>query len=185
MKKITVLTTSIVAFVTTVSMNFSSHTPAEIPYPTGFRGWTHIKTAVTGISKTPQGRTDGFHSIYANKLAMEGYKTGHFPDGSIIVFDKHAADSLPGVYKPGERKFVDVMFKDSKLYAESGGWGFEEFSGNSKTEGRLTPARRENCFKSCHQHQKESDFVFTKWESDFDEFVGAAIPLGKLLYRYP
>jgi hypothetical protein len=57
-----------------------------------------------------------------------------------------------------------VMYKDSAAFIDTGGWGFEEFTADSKTEGRLSMEQQQNCFKSCHLSQKNTDFVFTKYK---------------------
>lgn len=134
-----------------------------IPYPEGFRKWVHIKTALTGFGRVPQTKFDGLHHIYANEKAMMGYETGQFPDGAIIVFDKHTVDTTSNAIRSGSRKFINVMYKDSNAFPDTGGWGFEEFTGDSRTEGRLSIERQLSCFKSCHLSRKSTDFVFTKF----------------------
>ena len=139
----------------------TSHT---MPYPEGFRKWVHIKTTLTGIGVVPQRKFDGFHHIYANEKAVTGYETGHFPDGAIIVFDKQTVDTLynsNNTLGSGTRKYIDVMYKDSKAFSDTGGWGFEEFTGDSRTEGRLSIEQQQSCF-TCHKSQKDADFVFSK-----------------------
>jgi hypothetical protein len=59
-----------------------------------------------------------------------------------------------------DRRFIDVMIKDSERYAETGGWGFEEFKGNGRTEGSLNAQERTACY-SCHTGVKGHDFVFS------------------------
>jgi hypothetical protein len=62
--------------------------PADpVPYPAGYRTWVHVKSARVNHRSPTAGRYGGLHHIYANKEAMEGYRTGKFPDGSIIGFD--------------------------------------------------------------------------------------------------
>jgi hypothetical protein len=135
-----------------------------IPYPEGFRKWTHIKTTLTGFNNIPQKKFDDFHHIYANEKAMLGYYSGHFPDGSVIVFDKHSVDTSNGSIKPGIRKFINVMYKDSVAFKDTGGWGFEEFTAESRTEGRLSIQRQQACFTACHAGQGSADFVFSRYE---------------------
>jgi hypothetical protein len=43
----------------------------------------------------------------------------------------------------------------------AGGWGFEEFNGDSRTERALTDETRAACF-ACHLKQKDQDYVFSK-----------------------
>lgn len=135
-----------------------------IPYPEGFRKWVHIKTTLTGFGNVPQKKFDGFHHIYANEKAIKGYETGQFPDGSMIVFDKQTVDTTRRAMTSGIRKFINVMYKDSAAFIDTGGWGFEEFTGDSKTDGHLSIEQQQNCFKSCHLSKKNTDFVFTKFK---------------------
>lgn len=158
-----ILSLCMVGIISLVFMSFEDINDRAMPYPEGFRKWVHVKTTLTGFGRVPQTKFDGFHHIYANEKAITGYETGHFPDGAIIVFDKQVADTARNVIKSGSRKFINVMYKDSKAFADTGGWGFEEFTGDSKTEGRLSVERQQSCFKSCHQAQASTDFVFTKF----------------------
>jgi hypothetical protein len=139
----------------------STQAEGEVPYPEGYRQWTHVKTAIIGHESPAFARFGGIHHIYANKKAQDGYKTGHFEDGSILVFDVLHAVLTKTDVEEGERKFVDVMVKDSSLYKGTGGWGFEEFKGNSKTERTVRHLASSECFK-CHASRKESGYVFSR-----------------------
>ena len=109
----------------------------ELPYPEGFRKWVHIKTSLTGFGKVPA-KKNGWLSFHYLPMKKPCKGTGQviFPDGSIIVFDKHNVDTSNGVIKPGSRKFINMMYKDSAAFKDTGGWGFEEFTGDSRTEGQ-------------------------------------------------
>jgi hypothetical protein len=52
------------------------------------------------------------------------------------------------------------MRKNGKKYSETGGWGFEGFAGDSKSE-RLAKDGGTSCFE-CHQWEKRTDYVFSK-----------------------
>ena len=131
-----------------------------MPYPQNYRQWVHIKSGLVGPQSPIYARYGGLHHIYANDKAMEGYRTGHFPDGAVIVFDLLEVQENAGVTTESARRFIDVMTKDSKLHAETGGWGYEEFKGDSQTERSLTAETKAQCAKS-HASQKAHDFVFS------------------------
>ncbi|MCI0751225.1 MAG: cytochrome P460 family protein [Flammeovirgaceae bacterium] len=132
----------------------------EVPYPEGYRHWAHVKTAIVG-HENPFMRFRGMHHIYANDLAMKGYVSGKFPDGSVIVFDLLEIKTEPNTdIVEGERKFIDVMVKDSLRYDSTGGWGFEEFNKNSLTERNILNLSKQKCF-NCHAKTKPTDFVFS------------------------
>ena len=86
-------------------------------------------------------------------------KGGSFPDGSVLVFDLLEAREENGAYAEGSRKLLGVMVKDRQRYKLTGGWGFEAFKGDSRTERTVTDAAGQ-CF-GCHQQQKANDFVFS------------------------
>lgn len=146
-------------------VSFINHTAAnkDIPFPDGYRRWTNVKTSIAGYQNPEPKKFDGYHHIYANDKAMTGYPTGNFPDGAIIVFDVQEIITTKNGIEPGSRKFIDVMVKHNTLYKDTGGWGFEEFSGDSKSEGRLNLERQQKCF-NCHSSQKDSDFVFSQYK---------------------
>ena len=61
---------------------------------------------------------------------------------------------------PGHPTMVQVMVKDSKRYAETGGWGFGRFIDGKPAD----EAQHKACF-ACHSKNadvKAHDFVFTR-----------------------
>jgi hypothetical protein len=151
MKKFLPLILCLLIFVTVAAFTFNG----EVPYPEDFRQWTHIKTRL--VEKHNQ--NEGFTHIYANTKAMEGYTTGKFPEGSILIFDVIQASKTDSISNEGKRKHTDVMIKDSVKFASTGGWGYEEFSGDSK-KPVLTVQVKTQCF-NCHAQQ--SDYVFSEF----------------------
>ena len=102
----------------------------------------------------------GIHHIYANDKALEGYKSGKFPDGAVIVFDLLEVVQSDNAITEGSRKFVGVMQKNSKLFPETAGWGFESFKDDSME--RAVKDMKADCF-SCHYARIESDYVFSQY----------------------
>jgi hypothetical protein len=131
----------------------------EVSYPEGYREWAHVRSAVITQQSSAFKRFGGLHHIYANPKALDGYRTGTFADGAALVFDVLEIQEKEGTLTEGTRRFVDVMLKDSKRFASTGGWGFEEFNGDSKSERTLTNPTKQ-CFQ-CHTAQKESSYVFS------------------------
>jgi hypothetical protein len=148
-------------FFVLVAVSFSQLTTA-VDYPEGYRHWTHVKSELIGPDSPAHKRFGGLHHIYANDKAMEGYESGKFPDGSVLIFDLLEVQIKDGVTTEGARRFVDVMQKDSKKFATSGGWGFEEFRGDSKTERNLNEQAKAECF-ACHTKRAQQDFVFSSF----------------------
>jgi len=131
-------------------------------YPADYRKWNHVKNSLVGPQNPAFKKYGGFNHIYANSKAMEGYQTGHFPDGSVIVDDVLETREVSGVTIEGSRRFIDVMSKDNQKYKETGGWGFEEFNGDSQTDRALSEQGNVTCY-NCHAKQKDHDSVFTQY----------------------
>lgn len=140
--------------------NLPSQSKSTVPYPEGYRGWAHVKSMLILPGHPLYEAFGGIHHIYANDKAMRGYRTGKFPDGSVIVFDLLDAKFENNTYVEGERKVVGVMYKDSKKFKDTGGWGFEAFKGNTKE--RVVKNPEQDCF-SCHASQESADFVFSQY----------------------
>ncbi len=92
---------------------------------------------------------------------MKGYKSGKWPDGAVIVFDLLEAKTADNTVTEGARKVVGVMHRDAKKFSATGGWGYEGFKGDSKTE-RAVGANALAACHTCHIAQKDSGFVFSK-----------------------
>jgi hypothetical protein len=130
-----------------------NETDEIVPYPEGYRDWTHIKTYIVGPKSPAFKFIPGFNHVYANETAMIGYKTGHFPNGSVIVSDVMQAKEDSMNVREGPRHHIDVMVKDSIKYSDAGGWRFEQFQGDSPTTRLLTPQIMAIC-TNCHAKQK-------------------------------
>src|SRR5215207_8818772 len=127
MKSLSILL--VIIFMITAAFSIvRSQSSGEVPYPEGFRQWTHIKTNVVGS----RNHNTGFNHIYANNKAMEGYVSGKFPEGSVLIFDVIEASVTDSITKEVKRKHIDVMVKDSIKFADTGGWGYEEFKGDTR-----------------------------------------------------
>jgi hypothetical protein len=138
------------------------HVEPQVPYPEGFRSWTHVKSLVVGPDNELYSTRGGLHHYYANEKAVTGYRSGRFPDGSIVVdeavFLKDGEGRAKGLAFEGERRFLDVMVKDSGRYGSTGGWGYEHFE-RSETTGRLSPGEQATC-SACHS-KASTDHVFS------------------------
>ena len=133
-----------------------------VPYPTGYRDWTHVMSMLIFDEKHPlYNPFGGLHHIYVNTKGLTAYrKGGSFPDGTVIVFDLFEAKMDQGAYVEGSRKFIGVMQKDAKKFKETGGWGFDAFEKDTKNS--FVKDGGKSCF-NCHAGQKEKDYVFSKY----------------------
>ena len=132
---------------------------ALVQYPEEYRTWFHVKTALVSARHPDFGRTGGFRHIYANPEAVKGYRAGVFADGSVIVVDWLESKDDNGSFTEATRRRLDVMMKDRSRFASTGGWGFERFSGNSRTE-RVVTSPATQCFE-CHSGSGTRDAVFS------------------------
>lgn len=136
--------------------------PAPVAYPEGYRQWTHVKSMMINQGHALYDAFGGIHHLYANKKAEQGYKSGNFADGAVIVFDLLEAKSADNAVQEGARKVVGVMRKDTKKYKPTGGWAYEGFKGDSKTE-RVVGNNAATACHQCHTSQKDKDYVFSTY----------------------
>lgn len=135
-------------------------TGAPVPFPVEYRKWAVVRSVVVGPENKNFSINGGFHHYYANEKAVEGFRTGHFPDGSVVVDERLEIRQEAGATFEGLRKSVAVMDKAPR-YQSTGGWGFDVFAGENRTEG-ASDSVRAACF-SCHSQRKEHDFVFSEF----------------------
>ena len=140
---------------------FAADAP-PVPYPEGYRQWTHVKSMIINQGHPLYDAFGGIHHLYANSKAEQGYKSGKFADGSVIAFDLLEAKAADNTVQEGARKVLGVMHKDSRKYKDTGGWGFEGFKADSKTERAVGKNAASACYQ-CHTAQKDKDFVFSAY----------------------
>jgi hypothetical protein len=139
-----------------------------VKIPPGYRDWEMI-----AVNQLRTNQVDQLRAQLGNEIAVKAFKAGTmpFPDGSIIVAlhwnrvssesnNKILAGPFPGAqsFVVGTRVNMQVMVKDSKKYADSGGWGFGDFKDGKPAD----EATHKACF-GCHVPAKDHDFVFTSY----------------------
>jgi hypothetical protein len=134
-------------------------TADQVAYPEGYRNWSHVKSTMIGPTHKNFATLGGFQHIYANEAAMKGYRSREFPEGSVIAFDWLELTETNGAFLEGPRRQLDVMVKDSKRFASTGGWGFQRFVKDSKTELATAPTPQD-CF-ACHDRLKKDGLVLS------------------------
>ena len=119
-------------------------------------------------------------AILANPVMIKAYEAGipengkPFPDGAKMAkihWNPKMSEHFPDVTVPGALHDVDFMVKDSKRFADSGGWGYALFEFD-QTSGAFKPgtlasnppqANDAKCGFACHTIVKTRDFVFTEY----------------------
>jgi hypothetical protein len=123
--------------------------------PDGYRQWEMIAVS-------DEAGLDELRGVLGNSVAVGAYRDGAlpFPDGTILakLAWKHVpVAGLDGAFVTGAATTVQIMVKDSRKYASTGGWGFGRFVDGQPVD----EAQHQTCF-ACHEaHAKEHDFVFT------------------------
>jgi len=132
--------------------------PAQ--FPKEFRTWAHVKSVLVGPKSAAFTTEGGIHHIYANEKALEGYKTGKFPDGSDLLETKEA----DGNTMEASTRRIDVMVKQSELYKTTGGWEYMSFPGGNPADGKLSAERQASC-ATCHANRKDHDSVYSEFRN--------------------
>lgn len=132
----------------------------DIAFPEGYRHWFHHHSTVNMTGHEPEGNI-GIQHVYANDKALEGLKTGTYPDGAQFVVDRFAYDEADNrSLSQGKRKVVAVMLRDAQRYAETGGWGFQAFKGGDPGAKAVKDGGKA-CF-TCHIPHADNNFLFTR-----------------------
>lgn len=140
-----------------------------------FRGYEDWQTVA--VSQTESAMA----VILANPIMIEAYRSGipdngkPFPDGSKIAkihWKPEKSAEAPGpTTVPGALQNVDFIEKDSKRFADSGGWGYAAFEYDTTTD-TFRPANtsdappQENdakCGFACHTIVQAKDYIFTAY----------------------
>ena len=119
--------------------------------------------------------------ILGNPTMIDALKAGvagkgqPFPDGAKMAkihWSPKKQEAYPGPPTvPGTQLNADFMVKDSKRFADSGGWGWASFdydaasdAFNPATEASKPPQGHDaKCGFACHSLVKNRDYVFTEY----------------------
>ncbi|WP_377159034.1 cytochrome P460 family protein [Roseateles sp. UC29_93] len=147
---------------TTSSAEEAAPKPASPLYgvvvPEDYRHWQLVGVA------TEDAPLDELRAVVGNRIAIDAYRLGQlpFPDGAMLVklaWKRQRSTEFPAATVPGQPTTVQVMVKDSKRYADSGGWGYGRFVDGQPVD----KAQHQTCF-ACHNALvKARDDVFTKF----------------------
>jgi len=119
-------------------------------------------------------------AILANPVMIRAYQAGvpgngkPFPDGAKMAkihWNPKKLETFPAATVPGTQHDVDFMVKDSKRFADSGGWGYAVFDYNAASDtftpgtmaGKPPQGNDAKCGFTCHTTVKARDYVFTEF----------------------
>lgn len=144
-----------------------------------FRGYEHWEAVSTHVTDDPA----LLKLIVANPVAIDAYRAGvpgngkPFPNGSKFAKiewkpKKGTATDAPYDERlPGTIYHVELMVKDDKRFADSGGWGYAMFLYDVASD-KFTPATLSaqppqgndaKCGAACHTLAKAKGYVFTEY----------------------
>jgi hypothetical protein len=118
--------------------------------------------------------------VLANPVMIKAYQAGvpangqPFPEGSKLAkihWNPKKMETFPAATVPGTQHDMDFMVKDSKRFADSGGWGYAVFEYDAASDtfapGTLTAKPPQGndakCGFACHTQVKTRDYVFTDY----------------------
>ena len=137
----------------------------------GYEGWQTVSISYTDKAVA---------LIVGNPVMIKAYQSGipgngkPFPDGSKMAkihWIPKKLDTFPTATVPATLHDVDFMVKDSKRFADSGGWGYAAFKYNAASD-TFTPftttddppqANDAKCGLACHTIVRTRDYVFTEY----------------------
>ena len=125
---------------------------------------------------------DGPHiaAILANPVMIKAYLAGipgngkPFPDGAKMAkihWNPKKMETFPAATVPGTQADMDFMVKDSKRFADSGGWGYGVFDYDAASDtftpgtlaGKPPQGNDAKCGFTCRTSVKTRDYVFTDY----------------------
>jgi hypothetical protein len=137
----------------------------------GYEGWQAISMS----------RNEKLVAVtLGNQVMIEAYRAGFpgngkpVPDGAKMAkihWTPRNNEFFPEATVPGALLNVDFMEKDSKRFADSGGWGYAVFDYDAASESfkpgttASTPPQGNDakCGFACHTVAKARDYVFTDY----------------------
>jgi hypothetical protein len=157
-------------FIATLSLAAQDRSSVKVPNGLSFAEFKGYDTWQTiAPSQTPE----ELKAILGNAVMIQALKDGipgngkPVPDGAMMtkldwLKQSNTVSPYP-VEVPNTLKSVSFMVKDSKRFADSGGWGYAQFTYNPGSNGFTPVGTGSACGYTCHTRVKANDFVFTKY----------------------
>ena len=137
----------------------------------GYEAWQ-------AISQSRNGKVVAL--ILGNPAMIDAYRAGIPANGKPVADGAKMAkvhwtpkqnEFFPEATVPGNLVNVDFMVKDSKRFADSGGWGYAVFDYHAEsdtftpgtTAGSPPQGNDAKCGFACHTMAKKRDYVFTEY----------------------
>jgi hypothetical protein len=135
----------------------------------GYEAWQVVSISRDG---------DLMAAILGNPVMIDAYLAGvpgngkTFPEGAKLAkihWNPKQMETFPAAVVPGTQHDMDFMVKDSKRFADSGGWGWAVFEYDAASDtfrpgtSADTPPQENDakCGFACHTIVQTRDFVFT------------------------
>jgi len=147
----------------------------DLILPKDFHEWVYVGSPLTpnalngGNANFPE-----FHNVYIEPGSYETYKrTNVFPEGTILFKelqlalpaenpDGSRAEPSGRGYFPGPWNGADATVKDSKRYADTGGWGYYNFNHHEPKAPTAKVRAKEEC-AYCHIANAKKDEVWNQF----------------------
>jgi Cytochrome P460 len=130
----------------------------------GFEAWQTVAVSQAG---------DKIEVILGNPAMIDAYKAGlpgngkHWPDGAKMAkihwTTKKSAEAPDPTTVPDTLHDIDFMEKNSRRFADSGGWGYAQFNYNAASETFTPEGTGAKCGYACHTIVAAKDYVFTSY----------------------
>jgi hypothetical protein len=128
----------------------------------GYEKWEVISVSQAG---------DVMSVILGNPAMIAGYKAGApasgktFPDGARMTKihwnTKKSPDAPAPTTVPDTLHDLDLMERDSKKFADTGGWGYMQLNYEPASDTFKPLDNGHNCGFGCHTIVAKKDYVFT------------------------
>jgi Cytochrome P460 len=176
--KLITVTMSLAALATGVAISAQDKYALKVPGGLtfaefkGYESWPVISVSHNG---------DHLAAIVGNPAMIDALKAGipdngkPFPDGAKMAkvhWNATKKEAYPGPPTvAGAQADVDFMVKDSKRFADGGGWGYAAFKYDATSDtfapvgldGQPPQGNDAKCGFACHTVVKNRDYVFTEY----------------------
>jgi hypothetical protein len=147
----------------------------DLVLPKNFHEWIYLGSPLTpeALNNNQAGFPE-YHNVYMEPGSYEIYKkTNVFPEGTILFKelqltikgenpDGSRTEPSGRGYFPGALNGADVTVKDTRRYAETGGWGYFNFNHHEPKASTAKVKAKEEC-AYCHISGAKKDEVWTQF----------------------
>jgi hypothetical protein len=143
----------------------------QVQEPANYRDWVFLSSGLGmtyGPAAPAAGRPPAFDNVYVNPQSYRAFmSTGRWPEGTMLVLEIRRSLSNQSInnggYTQGDIAAIEAAVKDSRRFADTGGWKYFGFGAAAAAGESAAPEPPSASCYGCHSQHTAVENTFVQF----------------------